>query len=74
MLCAVSSGNYTLPAGTNVILFIYALHHLEENFPNHDKFDPDRWANQESEDRNPFAYIPFSAGFRNCIGKVSKLK
>lgn len=36
-------------------------------FSDPDKFNPDRFARIEST--NPYVYIPFSAGSRNCIGQ-----
>jgi cytochrome P450 len=38
-----------------------------EVFPEPLKFDPDRWNSLKLED--PFQFIPFSAGSRNCIGQ-----
>lgn len=61
--------NYTIPSGTIVYVFIYMLHRDPETFANPESFDPDRFLSSGTERRNPFAYVPFSAGPRNCIGQ-----
>ena len=38
-------------------------------FPNPEKFDISRWENSETKNDLSFAFIPFSAGPRNCIGQ-----
>lgn len=60
---AGSDGHYTIPSGTIVYVFIYMLHRDPETFPNPESFDPDRFLSAGTEGRrNPFAYVPFSAG------------
>ncbi|XP_067139880.1 cytochrome P450 4c3-like [Centruroides vittatus] len=61
--------NYCIPRGTTCLLYLYELHRDPAVFPNPEVFDPDRFSVENSHSRNPFAYIPFSAGPRNCIGQ-----
>ncbi|XP_059612339.1 cytochrome P450 4d2-like [Phlebotomus argentipes] len=58
-----------IPAGINISMLVYAMHNYEEFYPNPRKFDPERFTAENSKDRHPYSYIPFSAGPRNCIGQ-----
>lgn len=58
-----------IPAGTDLMIPIWAIHHDPVVYPNPDKFDPERFTPEATVGRNPYSYIPFSAGARNCIGQ-----
>ncbi|CAL8139398.1 unnamed protein product [Orchesella dallaii] len=57
-----------LPANTNVGIFIPGIHKNPELYPNPEKFIPERFLKEETSNRHSYAYIPFSAGPRKCIG------
>jgi len=64
----VRVGEYTLPAGSNVILSPWVTHRDARFFPNPEAFDPDRWSPEFEQTLPKFAYFPFGGGPRVCIG------
>ncbi|XP_052133460.1 cytochrome P450 4C1-like isoform X2 [Frankliniella occidentalis] len=66
---AVLPDGRILPATSMGNIHIFDLHRHPDHFPDPDRFDPDRFLPQVEQARHPFAYLPFSAGPRNCIGK-----
>ncbi|KAJ8030551.1 Cytochrome P450 4V2 [Holothuria leucospilota] len=62
-------GGIDVPKGTYISLSFHLLHRDPNEFPEPEKFDPDRFCPSNSEGRHNFAFIPFSAGHRNCIGQ-----
>ncbi|XP_066280201.1 cytochrome P450 4B1-like [Branchiostoma lanceolatum] len=59
----------TLPKGAVVIISTYTLHHNSHVWENHTEYDPLRFSPEISKNRHPYAFIPFAAGPRNCIGQ-----
>lgn len=57
-----------LPTGSNILIFPYATHRVEHIYSNPETFEPNRFSQEASSQLHTFAYIPFSAGPRNCVG------
>ncbi|EDV20730.1 uncharacterized protein TRIADDRAFT_31422 [Trichoplax adhaerens] len=61
--------NKFVPAGTTVRIYLHALCNREDTWENPTEFVPQRFNTENSKLRDPYDYMPFSAGHRNCIGK-----
>ncbi|XP_053691285.1 cytochrome P450 4C1-like [Sabethes cyaneus] len=60
---------FVIPKGNIFILNIFALHRRKEFWgEDAEEFNPDRFLPEPTKKRHPFAYLPFSAGPRGCIG------
>jgi cytochrome P450 len=59
---------YELPRRTNVMFCPYALHHNAQYWPDPERFDPDRFLPANEAARSRYAYLPFGAGPRICLG------
>jgi len=61
---------YHLPAGSFVFLSQWVIHHKVEYFVEPERFCPERFDPDQGEKHPSFAYFPFGAGPRMCIGST----
>ena len=59
---------FAVPAGAQLTVSPYATHHDPALWPDPFQFDPERFTPERSADRHRYAYFPFGAGPRVCIG------
>ncbi len=64
---------YDIPAGADVLLCLYLLHRHPRYWRDPDAFRPERFAPAHDAERPRFAYMPFAAGPRHCIGETFAL-
>ena len=61
-------GDLAIPRGSTVVVYIYGAHHSRRYWANPEHFDPERFSKANDKVHTPFAYLPFGAGPRGCIG------
>jgi cytochrome P450 len=64
----VRIGERVISRGTNVYVPVYAIHRHEKLWRDPNEFDPDRFIPERAAARDRYAYLPFGAGPRVCIG------
>ena len=64
-----SVGDYTVPAGSSILMSQYVMHHDSKYYDNPEKFNPDRWTEEFKTHLPRFSYFPFGGGIRGCIGE-----
>jgi cytochrome P450 len=61
-------GGVAITPDDNVFIPIYAIHHHAKLWDEPDRFDPARFSPEAVKARHRYAYLPFAAGPRICIG------
>ncbi|WP_247730714.1 cytochrome P450 [Halovivax limisalsi] len=64
----VEVGGYEIPADAEVLCSVWNVHRDSRFYDEPERFDPDRWADTTPRERG-YAYVPFGAGPRICIGR-----
>ncbi|MEU9835305.1 cytochrome P450 [Streptosporangium sp. NPDC048047] len=67
-LAADEVGGYHVPAGADVVVSTYTLHRHPGFWDDPDRFEPERFDPAAPAARPRYAYIPFGAGPRFCVG------
>ena len=62
-------GDFTIPAGSSVLMSQYVMHHDPRYYENSEEFNPDRWTDEFKTHLPRFSYFPFGGGIRGCIGE-----
>jgi cytochrome P450 len=63
-------GGYHVSAGADVLISPYLLHRHPGLWPDPERFDPERFEPARHAGRDRYAYIPFGAGPRFCVGNT----
>jgi cytochrome P450 len=65
----VTLGPYRIPPGAHFFFSQYIMGRDPQYFPDPLRFDPNRFTPEAKAARSKFAYFPFGAGPRQCIGE-----
>ncbi|XP_067641635.1 cytochrome P450 4g15 [Eurosta solidaginis] len=65
----LASGPYIIPRGATVTVATVKLHRNPKVYTNPNVFDPDNFLPERQANRHYYAFVPFSAGPRSCVGR-----
>lgn len=65
----VHAGGWDIPAGAELVLWVFLAHRDERWFPRPYDFEPERFLPDGPGAAHPHAYLPFGLGQRTCLGR-----
>lgn len=66
-------GNHEIPKGTCIVINIQSTHHNSQYWPNPNLYNPNRFTNPPIHPIEPYTFLPFIDGPRNCLGQYLAL-
>lgn len=60
----VPNTTLSIPKDTMVFIPVYSIQHDDEFYPKPEKFDPERFSDENRKSRHPMTYLPFGGGPR----------
>jgi cytochrome P450 len=70
VLAPINVAGYDIPLGVSLMPCIYLAHHSAANWPEPDRFLPERFIGAKID---PYAWFPFGGGIRRCLGMAFAL-
>ncbi|KRT80206.1 cytochrome P450 [Oryctes borbonicus] len=65
----IPHSDVVIEKGAAILIPLLGIHNDPLYFPNPQKFDPERFSNENMAEKHPCTYLPFGDGQRHCIGK-----
>lgn len=63
------SDTKVIPKSCSIIISIYNIHRDKRHWERPNEFYPDHFSSEAVRQRHPYAFMPFSAGPRGCLGE-----